>query len=110
MIFIAIAIVIYGLLMYSKTPKPRKVFASVTTHGLTERDSQEIVQITSSLFDDESKDEWQKKINDICELREARLEFQNKRMLAHHAELKEKAESLEKQILDGGGKIAKLQK
>jgi len=109
MIYIAISILIYAILISYKTPKSRRVFSSVSTQGLTERDSNEVIQLSASLFEDETDEQHQNKINRLCALREARLEFQNKRMLAYHKELKEgKQEDLEAKLAESGSNVKNI--
>lgn len=68
----------------AKHIKPRKSFAQVAIIGRTEEG--ETVQLTVTLFDDETPGVWDQKLNTAYELREKRLKFQNERMLALHAE------------------------
>ena len=112
--FLALAILVATLVaafVYSrKNPNPRKVFASATAHGMTERDSGEIIQMSISLFEDETDDQHYEKIKRICDLRERRLQDQNMAMMKHHADLKERHAELEAQVKASGGKVKTLQK
>lgn len=64
--------------------KPRLGFAQVTVVGNTENSEQ--MSLTATLFNDESPEEWKKKMEVIFKLREERLHFQNQRMLELQAE------------------------
>lgn len=108
MIYIAAAILIYALLTFVRSPKPRKVSAQATLVGLTDRDSGEQLQLTASLYSDESTDEWKAKVNALGEIKEARMFIHNERMLAHHADLKNRKEELERQIEEAGAKVHKI--
>lgn len=108
MIYIALSILVYALLIYSRQPKPRKVFAQATIAGLTDRDSGEQLQCTTTLYADESSDEWKAKINALGEVKEARMYIHNERMLAHHKDLEAKKEELERQIEEAGAKVHKI--
>ncbi len=62
----------------SKSPKPRPGFAQIAIVGQTEQS--ETMQLTATLFDDESRDAWDHKLKTLFEMREARLKFQNERI------------------------------
>lgn len=77
-ISIAFAAIYYA---YSKSKyhvKPRTSFAQVALIGRTE--DSETLQITVSLFNDETPFQWDQKLKTIYELREKRLKFQNERI------------------------------
>lgn len=97
-ISIAFAAIYYA---YSKSKyhvKPRALFAQVALIGRTE--DSETLQITVSLFQDETQAVWDDKLKKVFEMRESRLKFQNERMLEIAAEAKLKFKEIEETRLE----------
>lgn len=71
--------------------KPKLSFAQVTIVGRTEES--ETMQLTTSLFEDETEEVWMGKINKLLTMREDRLGLQNNRMMAIQEEQKKLIEA-----------------
>lgn len=78
MIVVLLAVYI-GILIYDRK-RARLLFSQVHIQGKTEQD--EVMDFTISLFEDETADLWEQKLNTAFGLREKRLKFQNDRVLA----------------------------
>ncbi len=90
MLVIGLAIIVASLIIsLSKARyhvKPRLAFAQAAVVGKTE--DSETVQLTTTLFEDETADEWNDKLDKLYGLREKRLKQQNERMIELQAEAK----------------------
>ncbi len=86
------ACILAGTWLYaSKCVKPRTAFAQVAIIGQTEQS--ETMQLTATLFADESDLVWDAKLKKLFELREARLKFQNERIQRITEEVKAEKEA-----------------
>ena len=83
--------------------KPRTSLYQVAVAGQTEQS--ETVQITCNVFTDETPDQVKAKVEGAYALREARLKFQNERLLAFQKEAQELADQAKEK-----GNIVKLEK
>jgi hypothetical protein len=77
--------------------KPKLAFATATIVGKTEES--ESMQFTTQLFEDESPLIWKGKINQLLEMREERLGFQNTRIAEIHKQQMQALEEEKAKIL-----------
>lgn len=103
MYIIALAIIVATIInAYSKSTyhvKPRLAFAQVTVLGQTE--NSETMQITATLWKDETAAQHNATVTHLCEIREARLAFQNQRMVDLQAQV-------QKDVEDSKLKVSKI--
>ena len=72
----------------------KKIAYSVHVQGKTESD--EVMDFTVILYQKESIESWKQRLETAFELKEWRLQYQNKRMQELDAELKQKIEEAKK--------------
>ncbi len=83
---IVLAAIIHSVSKSRYHVKPRLAFAQAAVVGKTE--DSETVQLTTTLFEDETVEEWDEKMDKLYDLREKRLKHQNERMIEIQAEAK----------------------
>lgn len=88
--------------------KPRIALASVSVAGKTE--DSESMQMTATLFTDESSSDWQAKLDTLFKIRENRLEYQNQRIIELTRTAQERKEEAEKALAEVGAKVSQIKK
>lgn len=97
-VILSISIIYYAKSKSSYHLKPKKALAQLTIIGPTER-GEETFQLTGTLWDDESEEQRNAKVDALCAIRERRVAFCNKRMMeitGNTEELLEEAKSVVK--------------
>lgn len=98
--FLLLAVIYDANLKKKYNVKPRIAFASVSVAGRTE--DSETMQMTATLFQDETAAECQAKLDRLFEMRETRLKFQNERLIKLQEEVQKSKDEAEKKLKDAG--------
>lgn len=86
--------------------KPRIALAQFTVLGKTEESEQ--VHISGTIFMDESHEEVKSKLDTLYKIREARLQYQNERMIEIQEKIRTEARAEKERIEAEGGAVSNV--
>lgn len=96
---VGLAIVIAALSRGIWHVRPRKAFCQITVVGVTDVDGEQF-HLTGTLFEDESEERRNQKVNEICEIRSNRLRAINEKMIQIQAQAKEEFKNIQAKRLE----------
>jgi len=103
-LIIGFSLIISQLLKLSHSIKPKRALAQLTVAGPTER-GEETMQLTATIFEDDSIEQIDSKIKEICSIRERRVQFCNERMINITGDREEILNEAKKVVEESGLKV-----